>query len=817
MNACLTALRVPAALGIGGCLALLSQWAVAADLKHDPAFFPRPAPAVLQPPSAPLVPLRLEYLNGDRSLPTLIARASSQPGQEHQLRFEYEKAGDRWRVLSLTESGYTRGERVQRSIRLHYDGKGKVQFVDGPLPGSKDSFKLEWPAEGMNPARDEVSWPRVWNALPQLTPTDSYRQWMWMLLAWVDRYGQVRAPAAEAVAAGAQTTPSASAQGPLHAASPHLATPTSPVPRPQDVRVRWFYDDLNRLISWTSVDVGTFHGFYDEADRMVLGSMSSGIRMSTSWDAFDRPLERVVTAPKGFEERTTWHYRGKQLREVRSPNSTESYRYDWEGRMTERVTTVHPVGSAGRTQRFVTRFEYPKEKTDQRPVAVELPNGARLRWHRGGQWQAVHADNFRIGPGKEDLLTKLSQRFMPKERRGDTSWLQENGDGLVTAFNLDGGMQPRAFATVLPAAGQSERQALSQQTFQYRPDGRLETFVTSRHREAFAYDSAGRLIIAEWHPRPATGEGEASGLPEGVVGMSGPLRMDWWYAYDELGNRIFSKRDQRFAAERSASFVPGTNRYANLPYTATGLPLRWEEWSLKWDPLERLERVKHRDGREIRYFYNHRGERIARQQGSDWRFYAYRDGQIFAEVGTSRPVMRVWWYEGGIPVLLIDERDEATARRLAEEWSAQTPKEIEECVCNRSARYRVRWIHTDQRGMPYALLDRERNLSWSLWTGPFGEQLRDTRQALQRQVSRSAAGSEANWHHEDPLNRFPGQWVDHETGLYFSRRGDYDPESGRYLVPQVDVGPTDNPYLFMAGNPMQGTVRFLMAQPSLDD
>jgi len=58
-----------------------------------------------------------------------------------------------------------------------------------------------------------------------------------------------------------------------------------------------------------------------------------------------------------------------------------------------------------------------------------------------------------------------------------------------------------------------------------------------------------------------------------------------------------------------------------------------------------------------------------------------------------------------------------------------------------------------------------------------------------------------------PVVRSPAHWADPTTGLHFTKRGEYDPDTGRYLVPQPDAPKGSNPYLFMNGNPMQAALK----------
>ena len=233
--------------------------------------------------------------------------------------------------------------------------------------------------------------------------------------------------------------------------------------------------------------------------------------------------------------------------------------------------------------------------------------------------------------------------------------------------------------------------------------------------------------------------------------------------------------------KQEASFLPGTHRYQNVPYDAAGRPLEWNGWKLRWHPGGQILSMTHKDGRSIQYSYNHRGERVARREGKQWTFYDYQDGLLHAEIGAQRPLMRSWWHHQGMPLLMID-------------------------ALKADKTHDVRWILVDPRGLPYAALTPRNTLSWSQSFGPFGEVLPDTPypSALKWQPQ---ALSDAERRMADPALRFPGHWADPTTGLHFTKRGEYDPDTGRYLVPQPDAPKGSNPYLFMNGNPMQSALK----------
>lgn len=381
----------------------------------------------------------------------------------------------------------------------------------------------------------------------------------------------------------------------------------------------------------------------------------------------------------------------------------------------------------------------------------------------------------------------------------------------------------------------------------------------------YQMDERNRLHIAQ-EERSSHRIAPDGGVLPGID--SSEKTFSWWYDWDANGNRTRTAWEDRLAARspeamraarqaaarrgdasapaalptydgtgvsaleytQKTSYVPGTHRIAGVRHDASGRMLDWNGWSLDWHPGGVISQMRHQDGRQVRYFYNHQGERIARQEGSDWRFYDYADGRLQTEERLSQPRLRHWWYQDQLPVLLIeapapastvpDRPGHATPASghagspdHARSWStggngtphsqgAGTLATTQGATESAGDAWRVQWFHLDRRGFPYALTNEQGEITWALASGPFGEILPAV--PLQTEWPRKALPDTAQaWRDADPLLRFPMQWADGTTGLNSSPAGDYDPFLGRYLQPSPTARPGENPYLFSWGYPLQ--------------
>lgn len=535
-----------------------------------------------------------------------------------------------------------------------------------------------------------------------------------------------------------------------------------------------------KMVEMKSTDAGTSQLFFDEAGRPIREIDATGSRLEIQYDKQGRMIEKRLSDKQGFSETTTYHYKENQLVKVESPSMTERMEYDAHGRLIARTAAIHPVDS-GKNQIFVTRFQYDPSNNsrDARPSGIMLPNGAALRVkaYSDGAFD-VHAANFQLPAGLDGPLYSNSGNGKNGPQR-----VAMLASGLMDQLSFDPYGHVTGGATAILASPPSFDSILNQTRIRYDENGRWRLYDTLLQRQFPEYDEQGHLTRVKWQSPDKKELVERLRIGAATVGES-----QWQYRHDDRGNRIASSWTHQPALQgksadrkQEASFLPGTHRYQNVPYDAAGRPLEWNGWKLRWHPGGQILSMTHKDGRSIQYSYNHRGERVARREGKQWTFYDYQDGLLHAEIGAQRPLMRSWWHHQGMPLLMID-------------------------ALKADKTHYARWILVDPRGLPYAALTPHNTLSWSQSFGPFGEVLPDTPypSALKWQPQ---ALSDAERRMADPALRFPGHWADPTTGLHFTKRGEYDPDTGRYLAPQPDAPKGSNPYLFMNGNPMQALLK----------
>jgi len=123
--------------------------------------------------------------------------------------------------------------------------------------------------------------------------------------------------------------------------------------------------------------------------------------------------------------------------------------------------------------------------------------------------------------------------------------------------------------------------------------------------------------------------------------------------------------------------------------------------------------------------------------------------------------------------------DPALAAELVVEYStgSQQPAEA------------LYYYHNDHLGTPQAMTDENQNIVWQADYRPFGE------------VTITTASIENNL-------RFPGQYFDVESGLYYNYFRDYDAQTGRYIQSDpIGLAGGKNTYAYVGSNPTRYTDR----------
>ncbi len=160
-------------------------------------------------------------------------------------------------------------------------------------------------------------------------------------------------------------------------------------------------------------------------------------------------------------------------------------------------------------------------------------------------------------------------------------------------------------------------------------------------------------------------------------------------------------------------------------------------------------------GVDYQYTYNYLGQRVVKKSSDTTRVYHYDlSGLVLAESDGAGNTLVEYVYLNGKRLALIAEQ--------------------------------VYYVHANHIDAPLALTDQNGDIVWQANYTPFG-----------------VVNITTNLLSEEMTARFPGQYADSESGLYYNYFRDYDPELGRYIQSDpIGLAGGINTYGYVGGNPV---------------
>lgn len=233
------------------------------------------------------------------------------------------------------------------------------------------------------------------------------------------------------------------------------------------------------------------------------------------------------------------------------------------------------------------------------------------------------------------------------------------------------------------------------------------------------------------------------------------------YSYDGLGNRLTSAEHSDWSYNANNQLLAyGQNSYiyddhGNLTERTVGGVKSLFSYTVD----NRLEKVKDDQGQEIgSYYYDPFGRRLWKEVEGVRTCFHYNDEGLVGEYDAAGNKLRIYGYHAGSP------------------WSSN-PLFVAE-----GGEYY--WYQNDHLGTPQKIIAQNGTVVWEGRYDAFGE----------ASVLTDAV--------ENNL-RFPGQYFDAETGLYYNWHRYYEPGEGRYVTADpIGLRGGINLYLYLRENPI---------------
>ncbi len=391
-------------------------------------------------------------------------------------------------------------------------------------------------------------------------------------------------------------------------------------------------------------------------------------------------------------------------------------------------------------QVFVTRYQY---DAGNRVVQVTYPHGGVVIYTR-------------------DSIGRITDAYL--EFNGSTTPILNGrtyrADGLNTMQVLGNGLP-------------DERQ--------YDQQGRLSAqHLGSVDSRVYQYDANGNMVSREQNTKDDLRVINVTYLYDAldrIIQETGP-NGDFTFTYDGNNNRLSRTRDGN---TKNYTYLTASNRLnsANDKDVSMGeagntLSDRNGKRSFSYSETGRLQHFYKQGSLKSTYYYNAQGQRTRKvkhtEAGKKTYVYHYDlKGNLIAETKGNVPLRYYIW---------VDDQPVAQVRLKQNNASEILVKHIT-------------YVSTDHLQTPRLGTDENQNVVWR-WDGDaFGQSMADK-------------DPDANKQKRNIRLRFPGQFHDGESGLFYNWSRYYDPKIGRYITSDpIGLRGGINTYAYVNANPLR--------------
>ncbi|MDC0765485.1 RHS repeat-associated core domain-containing protein [Streptomyces sp. HD] len=555
----------------------------------------------------------------------------------------------------------------------------------------------------------------------------------------------------------------------------------------------WTWDGEGNCLSHTTPEGHQTRYTYGHFDQIATRTDPDGAHYSFTYDTELR-LTQVV-APGGLEWSYAYDPAGRLISESDFDDRTVAYHYDAASRLTARTTplgdsitfTLDPMGRvvAKDVSGDVTHFSYDglgrmvaarsdvssvevrydvlghpvSETVDGRTTEFrydvlgrrsfrKTPTGAvsTFAYDQAGNRSELaigsHLIAFAHDPRGLELARTLGGAGTPNSVTLNSSW-DDAGRLRRQTLNAPGGtVRDRSYAYSVDGfpTGITDHLSGQSKTIRLDPLGRPLSVSAAGWQETYAYDQHGNQTEADWPERAADPDSRGERTYTGTR-LRGAGRVT--YEHDAAG-RVTLRRKTRLSRKPDI-------------------------WRYTYDAEDRLISCTTPDGTVWRYRYDPLGRRVSKQRLSGdggsvvQTTHFVWDGHRLAEQTDSSSGVTLTWDHDGHRPLHQYERKPLDQGEIDSRFFA---------------------IVTDLIGAPTELVDESGQVAWHTRSTIWGT---------------TAWNTDATAY--TPL-RYPGQYADAETGLYYNRYRHYDPETARYTsADPLGLAPAPNPCAYVR-NPL---------------
>ncbi len=529
---------------------------------------------------------------------------------------------------------------------------------------------------------------------------------------------------------------------------------------PRSLITQYPRNGLGDATGLISPDTGTASHTFDAAGNLKTRTDSRSVLSTYTYDVLNRPT-RVAHSKTGFTTEThNWAYDQtgtgyangvNRLTSSTSPTGRTQYQYDAQGRITSDAQRINATTGANTAN--ITRTVSYAYDTAGKVTSITYPSGRKLTiaYNSGGQPSTVS-----LAKDGTSAATALISNIQWEPFGAPRSWDWQMATGTQA------------------------------QSWSYDTNGRLTRYRLGDSVRDLTYDAADRLT-AYTHYNASTAAAtpslnqsfsydELGRISAATVGTSTTS-----ISYDANGNRITTNLN----ATASSYTTPATNnRLAvttnparTITYDNAGNPTgitgdTASAYTATYNLAGRLATLT-KGGATTTYAYDNDGRRIRKFISSGTGagaastvLFAYdQNDQLIGEYSSTGAAIREFVWLGNTPIAIFTPDSVATNPPL------------------------VYYVHTDHLNTPRVVVNKANQIRWRWLAEPFGTTAPETNPSALGVFTQNL--------------RFPGQYADAESGLYYNHWRYFDPSTGRYTQsdPIGLAGGSFSTYDYVNGQP----------------
>jgi RHS repeat-associated protein len=502
------------------------------------------------------------------------------------------------------------------------------------------------------------------------------------------------------------------------------------------------YDGLGRKISRTSPDTGTTLYSYDSAGNLLSATDANGVTVQREYDVLNRLV--AVHYPDASQDVSyTYDENGfiGQLTTVQDSAGTTTYSYDSHGRLIQESRTLD-------SQVLVTDYSY---NDNSELVGIIYPSGRLITYERNNSGGITSVSSTY---NDETVVLAQGMTYLPF--------------GPRTAMTLGSSLSQSKSYDQLYRLTRSTTGTVYDREYSYTLDSQVAAITNLAEptkSQDFSYDAQNRLV--------------------GATGNYGQLA----YNYDTVGSRVSETRD---GLTSSYSYTAGSNRLAQVvgtevtdfSYDAVGNTIAENDTSLSYDQSNRVTSVAVQGQNAALYSYDSRNLRVKRTTDGKTSYAAYdQAGQLIAEIDDQGQLLYEYVYLDSTLLNMFSYVEEPELISCLDDVPEGGEQSCSGQIFTGPVLY---YFVNDHLGTPQMVVDETGQVAWQGDYLPFGEV-----QVVVDQVGNSI--------------RFPGQYLDDETGLHYNWNRYYNPAIGRYIsADPIGLDGGINLFAYVGGDPING-------------